>query len=117
MTALEFGFDCSVCGVEGGTHRYDGDELVCRECGASRRPEPELVAVVEVRHCPWCRATLPVGHDCPAGAVGCLSRGATEPPCGACECCLTAQATDLALRADLIRYGSPSDADTPWETS
>lgn len=99
MTIVEFGFDCPCCREEGVTHRYDGDELVCLSCGASRSPEAGLVAAVTgVEFCPWCRATLPVGHDCPAGAVGCLTRGPADAACGACERCLAVQAADLAMR-------------------
>jgi len=63
--------------------------------------------VRDMRFCPWCRETREVGHDCPAGAVGCTERQPDEPPCGICSACLDAQ------KADLIRYGSPSDSDTP----
>jgi hypothetical protein len=98
-TTVEFLYDCPACGAERGPHRYDGDELACLSCGTPREVEPELVvAVLDMRFCDWCRATLPVGHDCPAGAVGCLTRGPADAACGACERCLAVQAADLAMR-------------------
>jgi hypothetical protein len=63
--------------------------------------------VVAMADCAWCNAKKPVGHDCPAGAVGCTAGRADGTTCGECGSCLDAQ------RADLIRYGTPNDLDIP----
>lgn len=67
--------------------------------------------VQDVRRCPYCQSTLPVGHTCPAGApVPCVEPvdGGT---CGICPLCLAAQ------EAWLQRYGTPGDlAPTPEDT-
>ena len=65
--------------------------------------------VQDMRFCPYCNETKAVGHDCPAGAVGCTTNPPDGPTCGECVPCLNAQ------RADLIRYGSPNDLDHPRE--
>jgi hypothetical protein len=70
-----------------------------------------LSVVEDMQFCPWCNERKPVGHDCPAGAVGCTTRQPDETPCGCCLRCLEAMATDL------IRFGSPSDPDTPWSST
>ncbi len=71
------------------------------------------MTVQAMAFCHWCRQTLPAGHVCPAGAVGCTLNPPEDVPCGACPECVSAQALDLADREDLARYGSPSDIDFP----
>ncbi|MFI7448161.1 hypothetical protein ACIBQX_11740 [Nonomuraea sp. NPDC049714] len=66
-----------------------------------------MSVVEDMRYCDWCDAWLPVDHDCSAGAVGCTKRQPDETPCGACLACIA------AMTADLARYGSPSDIETP----
>lgn len=95
------------------------DELVaCTGCGAVRTDlgeglavaaltVAELPPVVDVADCRWCNGMRPVGHDCPAGAVGCTSRAPDETPCGACLACIAAMTADLG-RAE-FEHGSPSD--------
>jgi hypothetical protein len=76
----------------------------------------ELPPVDDMRPCAWCRETLPVDHDCPAGAVGCENNPPDGPTCGRCEPCCRAQAQSLAARDAEFRrdpYGSPSDIDIP----
>lgn len=72
--------------------------------------------VQDMRFCPYCRETKSVGHDCPAGAVGCTAGREDGTTCGVCPPCLAAQRQGLAARdAEFKRdpYGSPSDIDHP----
>ena len=72
--------------------------------------------VQDMRDCAWCNAKKPVGHDCPAGAVGCTAGRDDGTTCGECEACTRAQTQSLAARDAEFRldpYGSPSDIDTP----
>lgn len=103
------------CGACQATHPHAAGHgmVVCTGCGLVNRVHPDLLAlalsaepVQGVAFCRWCRETQPVGHDCPAGAVGCTERAADETPCGGCEACIAAQRSDP-------RYGSPSDLDAP----
>lgn len=97
-------------------HASGDTTLVCGRCGLLRQVDETLLVaalavasmppVQDMRFCPWCSETREVGHDCPAGAVGCIKRQPDETPCGCCLRCLAAMATDP-------RYGSPSDLDTP----
>lgn len=90
------------------------DLIACTGCGLVREVKAELLAAVmafavqppvqDMRFCPWCKETREVGHDCPAGAVGCTTRQPDETPCGCCLRCLSAMATDP-------RYRSTSDLD------
>jgi hypothetical protein len=107
---------CEGCGAVLPHEAGDG-EIACTGCGLSREVDvrqlaavmayAELLPVQEMRFCDWCNERKPVGHDCPAGAVGCTTRQPDETPCGCCLRCLAAMAEDVA------RYGSPSDLDTP----
>jgi hypothetical protein len=102
-------------------HAADETRLACTGCGAVRAADEGLLVaalavasmppVQDMRDCPWCRETREVGHDCPAGAVGCTTRQPDETPCGCCLRCLSAMAEDFA------RHGSPSDIDTPWSST
>ncbi|MEU8151702.1 hypothetical protein [Nonomuraea sp. NPDC048901] len=68
-----------------------------------------------MRDCRWCNAMKPVGHDCPASAVGCTAGREDGSTCGACTACTTAQRQWLATRqADAEMYSSPSDLDSPF---
>lgn len=101
------------------------DELVaCTGCGAVRADlgeglavaaltVSELPPVVDMRFCRWCRESKPVGHDCPAGAVGCTLNPPDGPACGHCSGCLGTQAEDLSSRRAEFEHGSPSDIDNP----
>lgn len=98
-------------------HDVSGSSATCKTCQTVRPVEGDLLPaephlrVVDMRFCRWCVATLPADHVCPAGSVGCMEREPAEDPCGACSHCLAAQMADLA------RYGSPNDLDTPWSAS
>ena len=111
---------CLSCRASHPHERADG-AVVCGGCGQVT-PVPEALLdlaftdappVVEMADCRWCNATRPVGHDCPAGAVGCTTRQPDETPYGICDRCKQVQGLDLALKADARRYGSPSDLYTP----
>lgn len=69
--------------------------------------------VQDMRDCRWCNETKPVGHDCPAGAVGCTTNPSDGPTCGARQACYRAQAQSLAAEFTRDPYGSPSDIDIP----
>lgn len=106
---------CDPCGAVL-PHDADRGEIACKRCGLVREVDvrqlaavmayAELLPVEDMRDCVWCNAKKPVGHDCPAGAVGCTTRQPDETPCGCCLRCLAAMADDP-------RYGSPADLDTP----
>lgn len=68
--------------------------------------------VQDLADCRWCNAMKPVGHDCPAGAVGCTTNPPEGPACGACSGCTGTQSVDLARRAE-SEHGSPPDLDSP----
>ncbi|MFI6296779.1 hypothetical protein ACIBEJ_34680 [Nonomuraea sp. NPDC050790] len=98
-------------------HAAGGELIVCTGCGSERAVDSTLlmaaVTVAEMAFCPWCKETKPVGHDCPAGAVGCTERQPDETPCGVCARCQQVQLDDFQRRSELGRYGSPSDIDSP----
>jgi hypothetical protein len=74
------------------------------------------MSVIAMADCRWCNEKKPVGHDCPAGAVGCENNPPDGPTCGRCQPCYRAQAADLAARDDEHKrdpYGSPSDISFP----
>lgn len=99
---MKFELRCEECGTSS-THLLEGEDAACLSCGAVRTVEPELLsAVVDMEPCGWCRETLPVGHECRPDPTPCQSRTQLGP-CGICDVCKAAQ------RADLARYGSPSD--------
>ena len=107
---------CDSCGAVL-PHTTGHNQIVCTVCRAVREVDvrqldavmayAELLPVEDMRDCAWCDGKRPVGHDCPAGAVGCTTRQPDETPCGCCLRCLAVMAEDFA------RYGSPSDLDTP----
>lgn len=98
-------FDCKALHP----HERAGNGVVCTGCGISTDVPAELLdmafseppQVEGMRPCPWCRESKPVGHDCPAGAIGCTERQPDETPCGGCGACVAAMTADLARRADL----------------
>lgn len=109
-------FDCKAM------HPHERAEggVVCTGCATHTEAPAELldlafaepVPVQGMERCPWCRTSMPVGHVCPAGAVGCTKRQPDETPCGACDRCYEVQGVDLARRAE-FEHGSPSDLYTP----
>ncbi|HEY9370985.1 hypothetical protein [Streptomyces sp.] len=113
---------CPSCGAVR-PHAANDELVACTGCGAVRTDlgeglavaaltVAELPPVADMRPCPWCRETKAVGHDCPAGAVGCSEREPDNSPCGACQACISAMTADLGRRAE-FEYGSPSDLYTP----
>ncbi|HEY9373174.1 hypothetical protein [Streptomyces sp.] len=103
-------------------HASGEGRIVCTGCGlVSEADDSLLIAalnfasslpVQDMRFCPWCRETKPVGHDCLAGAVGCTTNPPEGPACGACSGCTGTQSVDLARRAE-FEHGSPSDLHHP----
>ena len=98
-------------------HVATDDMVACTGCGNIRRDLGEGLAVAaltvaelppvdDMRDCAWCNEKKPVGHDCPAGAVGCTAGREDGTTCGECGPCLTAQRSDP-------RYGSQPDIDIP----
>lgn len=103
-------------------HAADDGVIVCTGCGLVLRVDADVLAfvltaaeqpVLDMRFCPYCRETKPVGHDCPAGVVGCENNPPDGPTCGACQPCYRAQAQHLAVQDDYRRYGSQPDIDIP----
>ncbi|KAB8186949.1 hypothetical protein FH608_046525 [Nonomuraea phyllanthi] len=109
---MEHSLYCPDCDTTG-PHMVEGREATCRSCWTIRTVYDDvLAAVMDVERCPHCRVTHPVGGECVTDLTPCLRKTGLWP-CGTCDVCLAAQERDLARRADLIEYGSPSDLDTP----
>lgn len=88
-------------------HSFEDGAAACIRCGNVQNVDETLACtVIDMRFCRWCNATKPVGHECAPDDTPCPSRTSLGP-CGICSVCLNAQ------RADLIRWGSPSDIDIP----
>lgn len=117
---------CAVCTAVR-PHVANDERVSCIGCGNIRRDlgeglavaaltVAELAPVDDMRFCAWCNERKPVGHDCPAGAVGCTAGRDDGTTCGECGPCTRAQTQDLAARDAEFRldpYGSPSDIDHP----
>lgn len=112
---------CDPCGAVRPHAAGDG-LIVCTGCGLVREVDvrqlaavmayAELLPVQDTRYCDWCRQTREVGHDCPAGAVGCTTNPPDGPTCGTCGACVAAMTADLRRREHPFAddpYGSPSD--------
>ena len=106
-------------------HATDDNTIVCTGCGAISHADTDVLTfvltaaeqpVLDMRDCRWCNEMKPVGHDCPAGAVGCTDRQPEETPCGECDRCREVQRQDLGRRAAEFEHGSPSDLLLPEET-
>lgn len=71
------------------THSCGSGFIRCQVCRTSRPNDiPFLISqLASTTYCGMCRASMPVGHVCMAGKVGCTIRLADEPACGGCHGC------------------------------